>query len=182
MCGERTAAPLRGERSAVGFAVDAQGARRCEVVRQMRAAAYSVVADGLQVAQGLGPGHSPSRRLTSSCGMPWPASSSARPASILARKTGRSMASSNVALSGRSRSASRIRSRPGAGSSGRCRARRRTVLNCADTHDRNPSSAPLPPARSTALFGIVRTRTGASSQQNTAGLGSVALGVAPPFS
>src|SRR5687768_3406961 len=53
-------------------------------------------------------GHKPRRRLTSSCGTPLPASSSASPASILARNTSRSMASSNVASGGNPSMASRI--------------------------------------------------------------------------
>jgi len=71
--------------------------------------------DGLKVPKRLrGPEdrrHTPSRRLTSSCEIPLPSSSSARPASILARNTSRSMASSKVASGGKSWSASRIRSR-----------------------------------------------------------------------
>jgi len=54
--------------------------------------------------------HRPSRRFASSWGTPLPASSSASPASILARKTSRSIASSKVALDGKSSRACRIRS------------------------------------------------------------------------
>jgi len=53
----------------------------------------------------------PRRRFTSSCGTPWPASSSASPASIFARNTSRSIASSNVASGGSSSRACLIRSR-----------------------------------------------------------------------
>ena len=71
--------------------------------------------DRLDVADGLrrpdDPVHIPSRRLASSWGTPFPASSSASPASILATNTRRSMASSNVASGGRSSSARMIRSR-----------------------------------------------------------------------
>jgi hypothetical protein len=74
-----------------------------------------VCANCLDVPQRLGgpddAGHRPRRRLASSWGMPLPASSSLRPASILARNTRRSIASSTVASGGISRSASMIRSR-----------------------------------------------------------------------
>ncbi len=55
-------------------------------------------------------GHSPSRRFASSWEMPSPRSSCARPISIFARNTRRSIASSTVALAGSSRMASTIRS------------------------------------------------------------------------
>src|SRR5271166_185552 len=74
-----------------------------------------VRADRIEISERLrgpeDPVHRRKRRLTSSCGMPLPASSSLRPASIFARKTRRSMASSTVASGGKSRSASKIRSR-----------------------------------------------------------------------
>jgi len=47
--------------------------------------------------------HTPRRRLTSSCGIPSPRSSCARPSSIFARNTNRSMASSTEASGGNSR-------------------------------------------------------------------------------
>lgn len=56
-------------------------------------------------------GHSPSRRFASSWKMPLLRSSCARPISIFARNTRRSIASSTVALAGSSRMASTIRSR-----------------------------------------------------------------------
>jgi len=52
----------------------------------------------------------PKRRFTSSWGTSRPASSSARPSSIRARKTRRSIASSMLASVGRPRRASRMRS------------------------------------------------------------------------
>lgn len=62
--------------------------------------------DGFDVADCLwgpnDPRHSPRRRFTSSWGTPRPASSSASPASIFARNTSRSIASSNVASGGSS--------------------------------------------------------------------------------
>jgi hypothetical protein len=74
-----------------------------------------VCANRFDVPQGLGgpddAGHRPRRRLASSWGMPLPASSSLRPASILARNTRRSIASSTVASGGISRRASIIPSR-----------------------------------------------------------------------